>query len=388
MNTVLPCACGVDVHEEMIEACIIRESDSEHSILHQRFSTFPDQLVCFVNWLYENDCYHIAMESTGVYWRPVYEAIERHSPYYENIIVGNASHIKNVPGRKSDVKDAQWLATLNIYGLIRNSFVPCEAIRSLREIARTYKKLVGEVSRYKNRIEKFLQSHGFKLSSVLSDIFCVTGRNILNILAQRGSLTLQEISSCTRGSLKHTVSEIQVAVNVSLTTSECTVLSLLLKELYQTESDIEDAVRLMSNVADPFSHQLEILDSIPGIDKIAALLILAEIGEAPSESFQTPAHLVSWAGLSPRNDESAGKIQSRKILPGNQYLKPVLVQAAWVAVKQRGTPFHAWFWSHQAKLGKKKAIIAVARKILKLSYILLDSDIYYDNAIAMSKVKN
>lgn len=387
MNIVLPCACGVDVHEEMIEACIVRKIGSETSFLRQQFSTFPDQLIKFVNWLYENDCYHIAMESTGVYWKPIYEAIERYSPYYENINVGNASHIKNVPGRKSDIKDAEWIATLDSYGLIQNSFVPEEDIRSLREIARTYKKFVGENIRYKNRIEKFLQAHGFKLSSVLSDIFCVTGRNILHALAQRGSLTVDEISKCTRGTLKHSVFEIHAAINLKLTASECKVLKLMLDKLYQSENDIKVAVELMAEIAEPYNHQIELLDSIPGIDKVSALLILAEIGSNPSKSFKTAGHLTSWAGLVPRNDESAGKIQSKRILPGNQHLKPILVQVAWIAVKQRNTPFHKWFWSHQGKLGKKKAIVAVARKILILIYKLLADDVHYDNEIAISNVK-
>ena len=161
-----------------------------------------------------------------------------------------------------------------------------------------------------------------------------------------------------------------------------------MNKLYQSENDIHDTVDLMSQIAEPYNHQLELLDSIPGIDKIAALLILAEIGSFPFKSFAIAAHLTSLAGLSPRNDESAGKIQSRKILPGNYYLKPILVQVAWVAVKQRNTPFHHCFWSHQGKLGKKKAIIAVARKILKLIFKLLTDDIYYDNAITMSNLKN
>ena len=208
MNIILPCACGVDVHEGMIEACILSTPNDSVTAIRKQFSTFPEQLSQFVNWLYENDCYHIAMESTGVYWRPVYEAVERNSRYYENIIVGNAHHMKNVPGRKSDVKDAEWIATLILHGLVQKSFVPNQTIRLLREAARTYKKFVGENNRYKNRIDKFLQTHGFKLSNVLSDIFCVTGRNILNALAQRGSLTLDDITSCMCGSLKSSAQEI------------------------------------------------------------------------------------------------------------------------------------------------------------------------------------
>ncbi|MDO4731763.1 MAG: IS110 family transposase [Clostridia bacterium] len=387
MDIILPCACGVDVHEKMIEACILKLENSKISVLRQQFSTFPEHLKSFTDWLYENDCYHIAMESTGVYWKPVYETIEANSVYYENIVVANAHHIKNVPGRKSDVKDAEWIGKLMILGLISGSYVPNSTIRSLREIARTYKKMIGEKNRYKNRIEKFLQAHGFKLSSVLSDIFCVTGLNILNQLALRGSLTYEDISSCMRGNLKSSAQEIYSAVNNKLTASDCKVLQLLLNKLKQAEKDIEYTVELMSEISQDYSRQLEVLDSIPGIDKVSALLILAEIGNAPFESFETPEKLCSWAGLAPRNDESAGKVNCAKILPGNQYLKPILVQVAWVAVKCRNTPFHQWFWSHQRKMGQKKAIIAVARKILKLIFKLLKDDVLYDNDVALSNLK-
>lgn len=387
MDIILPCVCGVDVHEKMIEACILKKQDNEIIIIRQQFSTFPEQLSAFVKWLYEKDCYHIAMESTGVYWRPIYETIEREAFYYENITVGNAHHMKNVPGRKSDVKDAEWIATLLLHGLIQNSFVPNKTIRSLREATRTYKKFVGENSRYKNRIEKFLQTHGFKLSSVLKDIFCVTGRNILNHLAQRGSLTIEDISLCKRGNLKASTEDIFAAINIPLTEIDCRILRTLLERLQTSEKDLENIIQLMNDIAEPYSRQLEIIDSIPGIDRLAALLILAEIGNEPQNNFQTYGRLCSWAGLVPRNDESAGKIYSKKVLPGNQYLKPILNQVAWVAVKQRGTPFHHWFGSRQKKLGQKTAITAVARKILKLIFTLISSDSLYNKNIAMSNIE-
>lgn len=388
MNIILPCACGVDVHEGMIEACILSVTNDSVTAIQKQFSTLPEQLSQFVNWLYENDCYHIAMESTGVYWRPVYEAIERNSPYYESIIVGNAHHMKNVPGRKSDIKDAEWIATLVLHGLVQKSFVPDQTIRLLREAARTYKKFVGENSRYKNRIDKFLQTHGFKLSNVLSDIFCVTGRNILNKLAQRGSLTIDDITSCMCGNLKSSAEEIYSAMNISIAPLECQLLKMLIDRLIQSEKDLKSIIDLMVEIAEPYKRQLEILDSIPGIDKVSALLILAEIGNEPFKDFETAERLCSWAGVVPRNDESAGKIYSKKILAGNQHLKPVLTQVAWVAVKQRNTPFHHWFWSHQKRMGQKKAITAVSRKILKLIFKLLSDDVTYDNSIAMSNIKD
>lgn len=328
MRCILPCACGVDVHRDMIEACISTDINGNIVLTRQQFSTSPEDLKLFVQWLYDNNCYHVGMESTGVYWRPVYEAIETHSPYIENIIVGNAAHIKNVPGRKTDVLDAEWLSTLVMHGLISPSFVPNRTIRNLRDAARTYKKFVGEYVRYKNRVDKFLQTHGFKLSGTMKDIFCVSGRNIMNALALRGSLTIDDINSCVRGSLKSSVQKIYDAMSVSISDYEQQLLSLLLKRLSRSEEEIEEIVDLMENIALPYKRTLEIMRSIPGIDKASSLLILAEIGSDIVHDFGSAPKLCCWAGLCPRKDESAQKDKSKKIMPGNQYLKPILNQVA------------------------------------------------------------
>lgn len=378
MQPILECCCGVDVHKDMIEACIIKGLDNPQFIRMQ-FSTFQNSLKDFVEWLYKNDCYHIAMESTGVYWKPVYEAIEANSPYYENIVVANAHNMRNLPGRKTDVKDAEWIATLLQHGLLEPSFVPERMIRDLREFSRTYKNAVSDKTRCLNRLEKFLQTHGFKLSSVLSDINSVSGMNILNLLAQKGCLTVEETSSALRGNHKHTAEDIQKAICGTLNTNECFLLQDFIDEVKHIQEHISRILVKMQEIAEPYSEVIVRLDSIPGIDIIAALLILAEIGNCPQQSFKTSKHLCSWAGLSPRNDESAGKIKSKKVMPGNPYVKSILCQVAWVAVKNRKNSLGNWFWSHQARLGKKKAIIAISRKILTLSYALISNNTFYDN---------
>lgn len=378
MQPILECCCGVDVHKDMIEACIIKGLENPEFIRMQ-FSTFPSSLKDFVEWLFKNDCYHIAMESTGVYWRPVYEAIEANSPYYENIVVANAHNMRNLPGRKTDVKDAEWIATLLQHGLLEQSFVPERMIRDLREYSRTYKNAVSDKTRCLNRLEKFLQTHGFKLSSVLSDINSVSGMNILCLLARKGSLTVEDVSSVLRGKHKHTAEDIQKAICGTLNTNECFLLQDFIDEVKHIQEHINKILCKMQEIAEPYSEILERLDSIPGIDVTAALLILAEIGDCPQQSFKTSKHLCSWAGLSPRNDESAGKIKSKKIMPGNPYVKSILCQVAWVAVRNRKTSLGNWFWSHQARLGKKKAIIAISRKILTLSYTLISNNTFYDN---------
>ena len=382
MQPILDCCCGLDVHKNIIEACIIKGCD-EPVFIRRQFSTFQNELKELVFWLYDNDCFHIAMESTGVYWRPVYEAIEEYSLYYESIIVANAHHMRNIPGRKSDIKDAEWIATLLQHGLLEPSFVPDRIIRDLREFSRTYKNSVSEKGRCLNRLEKFLQTHGFKLSSVLSDINSVSGIRILTLLAEKGSLSIDDVSNAISSNTKKSATEIQSAICGKLNPNECFLLNDFLEQLRIIQNHIEKILSKMQDIAAPYTTIIEQLDSIVGIDITAALLILAEIGPAPQDNFKTSAHLCSWAGLSPRNDQSAGKIKSKKILPGNPYIKSILCQVSWSAVRNRKNPFGHWFWANQGRLGKKKAIVAVSRKILSIIYYLLANNKFYDNDIAM-----
>ena len=382
MQPILDCCCGVDIHKDMIEACIIKGVE-EPIFIRKQFRTFPDELQAFVVWLYDNDCYHIGMESTGVYWRPVYETIEEFSPYYESIVVSNAHNMRNLPGRKTDVKDAEWIATLLQHGLLEPSFIPERTIRDLREFSRTYKNSISERSRCLNRLEKFLQTHGFKLSSVLSDINCVSGIRILTVLAEQGSLSVEDVTNAISSNTKKSATEIQSAICGRLNPNECFLLNDFLEQLNIIQNHIDKILAKMKDVASPYASIIEQLDSIVGIDITAALLILAEIGPAPQDNFKTSAHLCSWAGLSPRNDQSAGKIKSKKILPGNPYIKSILCQVSWSAVRTRKTPFRIWFWSNQGRLGKKKAIVAVSRKILSTIYYLLSTGQLYDNEVAL-----
>lgn len=387
MQPILDCCCGVDVHKDMIEACIIKGINNP-VFIRKQFRTFPDELQAFVLWLHENNCYHIGMESTGVYWRPVYETIEEYSPYYESIIVANAHSMRNLPGRKTDVKDAEWIATLLQHGLLQPSFIPERAIRDLRDFSRTYKNSISERSRCLNRLEKFLQTHGFKLSSVLSDINSVSGIRILTVLAEQGSLSVDDVAKAISSNTNKSATEIQSAICGRLNPNECFLLNDFLEQLAIIQNHIDKILAKMKDVASPYANIIEQLDSIVGIDITAALLILAEIGPAPQDNFKTSAQLCSWAGLSPRNDQSAGKIKSKKILPGNPYIKSILCQVSWSAVRTRKTPFGSWFWSNQGRLGKKKAIVAVSRKILSLIYYLLSTGQLYDNEVAMRPYRN
>lgn len=377
MDTILDCCCGIDVHRDIVEACILHGDANTPDAIRGSFETTQTGLSALVVWLFEHDCYQVAMESTGVYWYPVYEAIEEQSKYCERIMVVNAQHMRNLPGRKSDVRDAEWIATLMRHGLLEASFIPERDIRDLREYSRFHKTLVEEKNRHVNRLEKFLQTHGFKFSSVMSDITCVSGRKLLNRLAQSGEITKQDaFSAC--GRLKAEPEKVAKAVCGKINGFEKKLLRLILKQLDDKEADIRAILAEMEELAEPFQKKTEILRTVPGIDKVSSLVIIGEIGAHPQDSFDSPEKLCSWAGLSPRNDESAGKVKSRKILHGDPYIKSILCQVAWASVKSRKSIFHWWFWSHQGKIGKKKAIIAVARKILCLIYHLFLTDEPYD----------
>ncbi|EGO62886.1 IS110 family transposase, partial [Acetonema longum] len=313
MQALLSCCCGVDVHRDTLQVCILQGLSDDPEEVHAEFKTLPSDLGNFVQWLKKHQCYHIAMESTGVYWRPVYEAIEEHYPDYQCLMVVNAHHMRNLPGRKTDVKDAHWIATLFRHGLLQKSFVPDHTARVLREYSRLYRSFTFEKSRYLNRLEKFLQTHGFKLSTMLSNIYGVSGRALLYTLAEKGSLSLEDVQEATKRRVKRSHQEILAAVCGHLNDAECRLLKLLLAKIDQCQTEIEEILAIMQEIAQPYAHVLAQLDSIPGVDIISALTLLAEMGPVPQEHFSSSAKLCSWAGLSPRNDESAGKMKSRKI---------------------------------------------------------------------------
>lgn len=376
MEALLYCCCGLDVHRDIVEACILRGIVGEPEIIRERFGTTHSELIRLTQWMAENDCYSVAMESTGVYWKPVYRAIEATSLYLESIWVVNANHMRNLPGRKSDVADAEWIATLLRHGLLEKSFVPPAQIQTLRELSRLHQSFVEEKCRYMNRVEKFLQDHGFKFSSVMSDIFCVSGRKLLDLLRDNGVITKEDVElNCRR--LRKSATEISEAVCGEINKVEQRVLWHLLHKMDSALDDIAMILEDMRNLTAPYCEQIDVIDSIPGFDQESSMKIIAEISAEPQEYFSSPEKICSWAGLSPRNDESAGKIKSRKTMHGNRYVKSILCQAAWAAVRVRNSPFHAWFWSHSRKIGRKKAIIAIARKLLKLIYILLSRNETY-----------
>lgn len=377
LEEILESSCGLDVHKDKIEACILKTGAK--AAYRETFGCISSELDRLCKWINDHGCKDIAMESTGVYWLPIYERIEAKCPDHQSLLVVNAYEIKNMPGRKTDIKDAHWIALLLKRGLLRkhNSFIPEHIVRSMREISRLRRKITGDRSKASNQLEKFLQTHGFKFSSVFSSITGMSSTALLKRLAQQGKLSLRDIYDCCHKNLRHVPEEILAAVNGELNEAERKLLCFHIKRIEALSDDISELTGMLADLFDEYKEQLKIAVSLPGINLDSAMEVLAEISPEPQASFDTQRKISKWAGLSPRNDDSADKITCRKTLHGNPYVKSILVQCAWAAVKTRNSEFQKWFWPRQCRLGRKKAIIAVARKLLCLLYTLLSKGVLY-----------
>jgi transposase len=379
MQKILGISCGLDVHKETIEACVLISSNREEpEIIRESFTTMRGDLLRLREWLIGLGCVNVAMESTGVYWRPVYEILEEVPGM--NLCLANARHMKNLPGRKTDVNDAEWISQLYMCGLLDKSFVPEKGIRDMREYTRFYTKIVQVRVSQLNRIEKFLQTHGFKLSSVLSSIDGVSSTRILEKLCEEGEVSASDVKGCLAGGVRKTADEIAYAINGKLSGVSRTLLRQLMDTLYSHNRTLADIYGGMRAASAPYEYAIMQLSTIPGISTLSASYIIAEIGVDMS-AFANSGKIVSWAGLSPRNDESAGVIKSRKTTKGNNYVKTVLCQCAWAAVKTRDTRLSNWYWRNVKRLGEKKAIIAVARKLLCYIYCMLSTGELYNREL-------
>jgi len=384
MKRHLPIACGLDVHKDIIEACItVSRENEEPEVIRREFTTLRGDLINLREWLLNHGCKNVAMESTGVYWRAVYDILEEVDGV--NLCLVNAQHMKNLPGRKSDIKDAQWISELFMCGLLENSFVPEKGIRHLRECTRYYRKVTQERGRALNRIGKLLQTHGFKLSSVLSSIDGVSAKRILEKLCDCGEVSVADVRCALARGVKRTAEEIAFAVNGKLPEIARALLRHMLDALKTIDNQLTLLGEIMKQASAAYSSHIQLLSTIPGIDILAATYIIAEIGVdmsrfAVSDIRKKPAsRITSWAGLTPKNDTSAGKVKSRKIKKGNNYVKTILVQCAWATTKCRNKRLANWYWSRVGKLGEKTAIIAVARKLLVYIFQMLSTGELYNN---------
>lgn len=377
MQSILGIACGLDIHKDTIEACIlVVNGTGEPEAIREPFTTMRGDLMRLRDWLVSHGCLNVAMESTGVYWKPVYEILEEVEGM--NLCLTNSHHMRNVPGKKNDIADAEWIASLFMCGLLDKSFVPEKGIRDLREFTRFYMKLTQSRVRLVNRIEKLLQTHGFKLSSVMSSIVGVSSMRILERLCEFGEVTVAYVTYALERGVRKTPEEIAYAVNGKLPLSSRALLRLELDSLNSYDQQLRNVFEEMMRVAQPYRFEIELLASIPGIDILSATYIIAEIGVDMTRFKKGAGSLTNWAGLSPRDDQSAGKIISSKIMKGNSFVKSILCQCAWAATRTRNTRPSNWYWRNVGRLGQKTAIIAVARKLLVYAYNLIATGEPYD----------
>lgn len=303
MEAILENCCGLDVHRDTVVACLLTGNLEDRPKKEIRtFSTMSKGLHELGAWLQAASCTHVAMESTGVYWKPVYQVLEESC----EIKLANAQRIKNVPGRKTDISDSEWIAKLLRCGLIEGSFVPPEDIRELRDLTRYRKKLVNHASAEKNRIQKVLESAGIKLASVISDVFGVTGRSILKQLMDKGRLDEDTVCSLVKGQIKNKVPQLMDALQAKLSPHHQFLINQSWRHLVQLEESIDLLDTAIDQHLEPYRLEMELITTIPGVDVIAASAILAEVG-ADMLQFHSERHLASWSGLSPGNYESAGK---------------------------------------------------------------------------------
>jgi transposase len=372
MDLIHSCCAGLDVHKKTVVACVRRAGPDGRAGREVRtFRTMTADLIALADWLDAEGVGHVAMESTGVYWKPVFHLLEGR---FEVLLV-NARHIKQVPGRKTDVKDAEWIAQLLQYGLLRASFIPPPPVRELRDLTRQRAQLVRERAGVVNRIHKVLEDANIKLASVATDVLGASGRAMLAALVA-GDDDPAALAALARRSLRRKVPELTLALRGFVTEHHRFLLRTLLKQVDQLGSLIAEYAARIEEVALPFAEASGRLESIPGPGAKAAEVIVAEIGTDMTK-FPTAGHLASWAGLCPGNNESAGKHRGGKTTKGSQWLRTVLVQVAWSASHTKGTIFSATYRRWAKRLGKKKALVALGHKILVVIHKLLKDHTRY-----------
>ena len=362
---------GLDVHARQVVACARVMTNRVVTYHYLTVLTTTRGVLELADWLAEHNVTHVAMEATGVYWKPVWHVLEG----AVDLTLANAQHIRNVPGRKSDVKDAQWIADLLAVGLIRKSFVPPTPIQELRDLTRTRKQLTREIGRHTQRIQKVLEDANVKLTEVLSDILGLSGRAILEALIA-GETDPERLATLTGGRLKASHAQLVEALHGRITAHHQFLLQLHLRQVEALEASLRTLEQHLESALAPFRAARDLLRTMPGLSDVTTAVLLAEIGDDMTP-FPTAAHLVSWAGLAPRLDESAGKGRSTRTRPSAPWLKTTLTQAAWGAARTKNSYFHAQFVRLKNRRGPKKAILAVAASMLTAVYHMLRNGVEF-----------
>jgi len=358
---VLTRACGLDVHKETVVATISGEGLERQT---RTYSTMTNGLQELGQWLQANEVKDVAMESTGVYWKPVYHILEE---YGLNIKLVNARHIKNVPGRKTDKADSEWISKLLLNGLLEGSFVPPQDIRELRDLSRYKKKLKAQIAAEKNRIIKILEDANIKLSSVVSDTSGVVATLLIDGLLQGRKDLDHLIDESYHAKLKSSKELIKEALTGRITAHHKFMIKTMRENISHLESQVAMIEKEMEKNLVKYEEEINLLQTIPGVGKEGAIGIISEIG-ADMEVFPDEHHLASWSGMSPGNNESAGKKKSSRTREGNKYLKSLLCELAWGATRTKGTYYRAKYESMIGRRGKKRALITIGHKILCAAY--------------------
>ena len=374
MEVLYAHCAGLDVHKQTVVACARHMVNGVVSREVRTFGTTTKDLLALSEWLASQGITHVAMEATGIYWKPVWHIL---SDGEFSLVLANAGHVKNVPGRKTDVNDATWLADLLAHGLIRGSFVPDAQTQELRGLLRTRKQFVRERSSHIQRLQKTLEDANIKLDGVISDIIGLSGRRMIEALIA-GESDPEALAALADRRIKAPPAVLREALRGRMTDHHRFLLKLHLRQIDALDDAITAIDREVGIHVEPFHTQVLLLTTIPGVSDLSAYVIRAEVGGDMSR-FPTVANLISWAGFCPRNDESAGKRRSTRMRKGAPWLKTTLIQCAWAAARKNGSYLQAQFHRLRARRGAKKAIGAVAASILTAAYHMLnDGTLYHD----------
>lgn len=379
MKDLLEICAGLDVHKEKIVACILSGplGKPTHTEIKE-FSTLIPDMVALRDWIVQFDCQHVAMESTGIYWQPIYEILEDAFAGHITLLVVNARHMKSVPGKKTDMRDSEWIATLLRAGLLNGSFIPDKNIREFRHMNRYRKSIIRDITSQKNRVEKFLQSSGFRLSSFISDIFGASGRNIISHLIEYGQIDKSALDACLKTKTRNRISEILVSVNGTLSDHQKSFLKMLMDHYDSLRTHLSEIEIAVAAEMEPFALQVDHLNSIYGMGTTASCAIIAEIGVDMSR-FKTSEHICSWAGLSPGNNESAGKLKSASVTKGNPYVKTMLCEISWVIAGKRNSYLSAWYWRIKQRKVLRKQLLPSRVNFSSLSTPCSNKELFLTN---------
>lgn len=372
MDIINRCCCGLDVHKEKVVACLRKIGDDGKCHIEKRtYLTVTKELLALSDWMVGKGVTHVAMESTGVYWKPIWNILEGEF----TVLLVNARHIKQVPGRKTDMKDCEWIAQLLQHGLLNPSFVPPTPIRELRDLTRHRVKVIGEQAAVTNRIQKTLEDANIKLASVATDIMGVSGRAMLKAIIS-GQEDPKVLADLAQRRLREKIPQLKLALEGRVTGHHRFMLETLLDQWEYLASVVKRLDDRIEDVMRPFGESVELLKTIPGVEQRTAENLIAEIG-TNMDQFPSAEHLASWAGICPGNNESAGKRKSGTTPKGNRWLRSILNQSAWAASHTKNTYLSAQYRRLASRRGKKRAIVAVGHTILKIVYHMLKHNVLY-----------